>query len=193
MNHRMLWLGRDDKNHLVSPHCHWWGCHALGHVVPHPALALHACRDGQRQFLCAFPVPGPCGGAGSGRSGGRDCISRQRRARSGAGTAMASCGWARAVRGLLLDVSGVLYDSGADGGVPIAGSAEAVRRWVGGGPGRGGAPQGTAPGWGRTARKMGCLQLPLCCASPAHGTGAFGGQLGAFEDYLNEGNPQSLG
>ncbi|XP_039243133.1 phospholysine phosphohistidine inorganic pyrophosphate phosphatase isoform X2 [Pipra filicauda] len=37
-------------------------------------------------------------------------------------------GWARAVRGLLLDVSGVLYDSGADGGVPIAGSAEAVRR-----------------------------------------------------------------
>ncbi|XP_066046855.1 phospholysine phosphohistidine inorganic pyrophosphate phosphatase isoform X5 [Chamaea fasciata] len=41
---------------------------------------------------------------------------------------MASCAWARAVRGLLLDVSGVLYDSGADGGVPIAGSAEAVRR-----------------------------------------------------------------
>ncbi|XP_039927413.1 phospholysine phosphohistidine inorganic pyrophosphate phosphatase isoform X6 [Hirundo rustica] len=41
---------------------------------------------------------------------------------------MAGCGWARAVRGLLLDVSGVLYDSGADGGVPIAGSAEAVRR-----------------------------------------------------------------
>uniref|UniRef100_A0A674GV13 Phospholysine phosphohistidine inorganic pyrophosphate phosphatase n=1 Tax=Taeniopygia guttata TaxID=59729 RepID=A0A674GV13_TAEGU len=37
-------------------------------------------------------------------------------------------GWARAVRGLLLDVSGVLYDSGAGGGVPIAGSAEAVRR-----------------------------------------------------------------
>uniref|UniRef100_A0A8C3UKP3 Phospholysine phosphohistidine inorganic pyrophosphate phosphatase n=1 Tax=Catharus ustulatus TaxID=91951 RepID=A0A8C3UKP3_CATUS len=37
-------------------------------------------------------------------------------------------GWARAVRGLLLDVSGVLYDSGADGGAPIAGSAEAVRR-----------------------------------------------------------------
>ncbi|XP_018766077.1 phospholysine phosphohistidine inorganic pyrophosphate phosphatase isoform X2 [Serinus canaria] len=37
-------------------------------------------------------------------------------------------GWARAVRGLLLDVSGVLYDSGADGGVPIAGSVEAVRR-----------------------------------------------------------------
>ncbi|XP_068876326.1 phospholysine phosphohistidine inorganic pyrophosphate phosphatase isoform X1 [Aphelocoma coerulescens] len=41
---------------------------------------------------------------------------------------MAGWGWARAVRGLLLDVSGVLYDSGADGGVPIAGSAEAVRR-----------------------------------------------------------------
>uniref|UniRef100_A0A8C3N9B7 Phospholysine phosphohistidine inorganic pyrophosphate phosphatase n=1 Tax=Geospiza parvula TaxID=87175 RepID=A0A8C3N9B7_GEOPR len=37
-------------------------------------------------------------------------------------------GWARAVRGLLLDVSGVLYDSGAGGGVPIAGSVEAVRR-----------------------------------------------------------------
>ncbi|KAM9612098.1 phospholysine phosphohistidine inorganic pyrophosphate phosphatase isoform 1-T1 [Morphnus guianensis] len=36
--------------------------------------------------------------------------------------------WARAVRGLLLDVSGVLYDSGGDGGVPIAGSVEAVRR-----------------------------------------------------------------
>ncbi|XP_033371452.1 phospholysine phosphohistidine inorganic pyrophosphate phosphatase isoform X2 [Parus major] len=41
---------------------------------------------------------------------------------------MAGGGWARAVRGLLLDVSGVLYDSGADGGVPIGGSAEAVRR-----------------------------------------------------------------
>ncbi|XP_052532829.1 phospholysine phosphohistidine inorganic pyrophosphate phosphatase isoform X6 [Tympanuchus pallidicinctus] len=37
--------------------------------------------------------------------------------------------WARAVRGLLLDISGVLYDSGGEGGgVPIAGSAEAVRR-----------------------------------------------------------------
>lgn len=44
------------------------------------------------------------------------------------GWAMAA--WARAVRGLLLDVSGVLYDSGGDGGVPIAGSVEAVRRWV---------------------------------------------------------------
>lgn len=39
--------------------------------------------------------------------------------------------WARAVRGLLLDISGVLYDSGGEGGgVPIAGSAEAVRRYV---------------------------------------------------------------
>ncbi|XP_064370428.1 phospholysine phosphohistidine inorganic pyrophosphate phosphatase [Dromaius novaehollandiae] len=36
--------------------------------------------------------------------------------------------WARAVRAVLLDVSGVLYDSGGDGGVPIAGSAQAVRR-----------------------------------------------------------------
>ncbi|KAM9282031.1 phospholysine phosphohistidine inorganic pyrophosphate phosphatase [Cariama cristata] len=37
--------------------------------------------------------------------------------------------WARAVRGLLLDVSGVLYDSGGEGGgVPIPGSVEAVRR-----------------------------------------------------------------
>ncbi|XP_037660195.1 phospholysine phosphohistidine inorganic pyrophosphate phosphatase isoform X2 [Choloepus didactylus] len=32
------------------------------------------------------------------------------------------------VRGVLLDISGVLYDSGADGGVPIAGSVEAVAR-----------------------------------------------------------------
>ena len=39
--------------------------------------------------------------------------------------------WARAVRGLLLDVSGVLYDSGGDGGVPIAGSVEVAAR-VGG-------------------------------------------------------------
>ncbi|XP_032047467.1 phospholysine phosphohistidine inorganic pyrophosphate phosphatase isoform X1 [Aythya fuligula] len=37
--------------------------------------------------------------------------------------------WARGVRGLLLDISGVLYDSGGSGGgVPIAGSAEAVRK-----------------------------------------------------------------
>ncbi|NWQ76812.1 LHPP phosphatase, partial [Columbina picui] len=42
------------------------------------------------------------------------------------GSAMAA--WARAVRGLLLDVSGVLYDSGDGGGVPIAGSVEAVSR-----------------------------------------------------------------
>ncbi|XP_012385395.2 phospholysine phosphohistidine inorganic pyrophosphate phosphatase isoform X2 [Dasypus novemcinctus] len=32
------------------------------------------------------------------------------------------------VRGVLLDISGVLYDSGADGGAPIAGSVEAVAR-----------------------------------------------------------------
>ncbi|XP_061859249.1 phospholysine phosphohistidine inorganic pyrophosphate phosphatase-like [Colius striatus] len=36
--------------------------------------------------------------------------------------------WAWAMRGLLLDVSGVLYDSGGDGGVPIPGSVEAVCR-----------------------------------------------------------------
>ncbi|XP_040420116.1 phospholysine phosphohistidine inorganic pyrophosphate phosphatase isoform X1 [Cygnus olor] len=37
--------------------------------------------------------------------------------------------WARGVRGLLLDISGVLYDSGGGGGgAPIAGSAEAVRK-----------------------------------------------------------------
>ncbi|NXW91506.1 LHPP phosphatase, partial [Alopecoenas beccarii] len=40
----------------------------------------------------------------------------------------AMAAWARAVRGLLLDVSGVLYDSGDGGGVPIAGSVEAVSR-----------------------------------------------------------------
>ncbi|KAG8517450.1 Phospholysine phosphohistidine inorganic pyrophosphate phosphatase [Galemys pyrenaicus] len=32
------------------------------------------------------------------------------------------------VRGVLLDISGVLYDGGADGGTPIAGSVEAVAR-----------------------------------------------------------------
>ncbi|XP_073934219.1 phospholysine phosphohistidine inorganic pyrophosphate phosphatase isoform X3 [Castor canadensis] len=32
------------------------------------------------------------------------------------------------VRGVLLDISGVLYDSGAGGGTPIAGSVEAVAR-----------------------------------------------------------------
>ncbi|XP_062436706.1 phospholysine phosphohistidine inorganic pyrophosphate phosphatase isoform X3 [Rhea pennata] len=36
--------------------------------------------------------------------------------------------WARAARALLLDVSGVLYDSGGDGGAPIAGSVQAVRK-----------------------------------------------------------------
>ncbi|XP_062491188.1 phospholysine phosphohistidine inorganic pyrophosphate phosphatase isoform X4 [Pezoporus occidentalis] len=37
--------------------------------------------------------------------------------------------WSRAVRGVLLDISGVLYDSGGDGGgTPIAGSVEAVSR-----------------------------------------------------------------
>lgn len=32
------------------------------------------------------------------------------------------------VRGVLLDISGVLMDSGDGGGVPIAGSVEAVAR-----------------------------------------------------------------
>lgn len=34
------------------------------------------------------------------------------------------------VRGVLLDISGVLYDSGAGGGAAIAGSVEAVARLV---------------------------------------------------------------
>ncbi|XP_060698407.1 phospholysine phosphohistidine inorganic pyrophosphate phosphatase [Hemiscyllium ocellatum] len=38
------------------------------------------------------------------------------------------CKPAGRVRGVLLDISGVLYDSGEGGGVPIAGSTEAVRR-----------------------------------------------------------------
>lgn len=32
------------------------------------------------------------------------------------------------VRGVLLDISGVLYDGSEDGGVPIPGSVEAVAR-----------------------------------------------------------------
>ncbi|XP_048407104.2 phospholysine phosphohistidine inorganic pyrophosphate phosphatase isoform X5 [Stegostoma tigrinum] len=38
------------------------------------------------------------------------------------------CKPAESVRGVLLDISGVLYDSGQGGGIPIAGSTEAVRR-----------------------------------------------------------------
>ncbi|XP_067858828.1 phospholysine phosphohistidine inorganic pyrophosphate phosphatase isoform X2 [Heptranchias perlo] len=38
------------------------------------------------------------------------------------------CEPAGRVRGVLLDISGVLYDSGEGGGVPIPGSAEAVKR-----------------------------------------------------------------
>ncbi|XP_048464869.1 phospholysine phosphohistidine inorganic pyrophosphate phosphatase isoform X2 [Rhincodon typus] len=38
------------------------------------------------------------------------------------------CKPAGRVRGVLLDISGVLYDSGEGGGVPIVGSTEAVRR-----------------------------------------------------------------
>uniref|UniRef100_UPI00398E964A phospholysine phosphohistidine inorganic pyrophosphate phosphatase isoform X1 n=1 Tax=Pristiophorus japonicus TaxID=55135 RepID=UPI00398E964A len=38
------------------------------------------------------------------------------------------CKPAGRVRGVLLDISGVLYDSGEGGGVPIPGSAEAVKR-----------------------------------------------------------------
>lgn len=40
------------------------------------------------------------------------------------------------VRGVLLDISGVLYDSGAGGGTAIAGSVEAVARLVGSTQGR---------------------------------------------------------
>ena len=34
------------------------------------------------------------------------------------------------VEGVLLDISGVLYDSGKGGGTPIPGSIEAVKRYV---------------------------------------------------------------
>lgn len=35
----------------------------------------------------------------------------------------------KSVKGVILDMCGVLYDSGEGGGVPIEGSAEAVRRF----------------------------------------------------------------
>jgi len=37
--------------------------------------------------------------------------------------------WEAGVKGVLLDVTGVLYESGPDGGHPIPGSAEALRRY----------------------------------------------------------------
>lgn len=52
-------------------------------------------------------------------------------ARSRSGTAGAMAVWGErlaGVRGVLLDISGVLYDSGEGGGRPIAGSVEAVER-----------------------------------------------------------------
>lgn len=102
-------------------------------------------------------------------------------------------GWARAVRGLLLDVSGVLYDSGADGGVPIAGSVEAVRRWVGGSRGdprreggTGAAPRGSAvTAW--------CESAPAALCKCRAGIESFWGHLGDFGGYFREGSPQSLG
>lgn len=57
---------------------------------------------------------------------------QQRRVQGVQRDAMAA--WAErlaGVRGVLLDISGVLYDSGAGGGAAIAGSVEAVARLVG--------------------------------------------------------------
>lgn len=68
------------------------------------------------------PLPGgPRGGLRRGQDGGAKMAGQD------GGAKMAA--WARGVRGLLLDISGVLYDSGGGGGgAPIAGSAEAVRK-----------------------------------------------------------------
>lgn len=64
---------------------------------------------------------------------------QQRRVQGVQRDAMAA--WAErlaGVRGVLLDISGVLYDSGAGGGAAIAGSVEAVARLVGSTRGGGG-------------------------------------------------------
>jgi len=34
------------------------------------------------------------------------------------------------IKGLLLDITGVLYNSGEGGGVPIKGSIDAIARWL---------------------------------------------------------------
>lgn len=49
---------------------------------PTRSLALKACRDGTAQFPRAFPAAHPRAERAE-RGGGRDCISRQRRARAG--------------------------------------------------------------------------------------------------------------
>lgn len=36
--------------------------------------------------------------------------------------------WVKSVKGVILDMCGVLYDSGEGGGQPIPGSVEAVKR-----------------------------------------------------------------
>jgi hypothetical protein len=40
------------------------------------------------------------------------------------------CNWlpGKVVKGLLLDITGVLYESGKDGGTPVDGSVEAMAR-----------------------------------------------------------------
>ena len=56
--------------------------------------------------------------------------SQRARMRSAAAT-MADDKWTESVgslKGVILDMCGVLYDSGEGGGVPIEGSVEAVRR-----------------------------------------------------------------
>lgn len=62
------------------------------------------------------------------------------------------------VRGVLLDISGVLYDSGADGGTAIAGSVEAVARLV---SSTQGVSSCTAAGGGAFA-----LPPPPCALAP---------------------------
>lgn len=74
---------------------------------------------------------------------------QRRRVQSVQQDAMAA--WAErlaGVRGVLLDISGVLYDSGAGGGAAIAGSVEAVARLVG--STRGGVGLLWLPGAGRS-------------------------------------------
>lgn len=82
------------------------------------------------------PGPPSCGlhfpGSTAWKAWPRGYGRQQRRVQGVQRDAMAA--WAErlaGVRGVLLDISGVLYDSGAGGGAAIAGSVDAVARLVG--------------------------------------------------------------
>ncbi|XP_072485095.1 phospholysine phosphohistidine inorganic pyrophosphate phosphatase isoform X3 [Notamacropus eugenii] len=120
----------------------WWGSSEQRDRVqitpaapppPPPPSSLPLPTTTPRRLCSRLAAPGPSLRTTSPRSLYSSHVPRKASLASGATRAMAAAvaAWAQrlaGVRGVLLDVSGVLYDSGDGGGTAIPGSVEAVAR-----------------------------------------------------------------